>query len=297
MASPSPAASFANMDFDLGFSGLGPDTFAASREIKLDSNQPVTPNSKADSPECTGSLCSEATTDPSTTDSSPGLSPRSMLARARASPSRQSRLLDELLLGPEADFKYSTSSEWPAYKSAGLGFDPFGSPSAFGLGLQTGANKLKVLPEPPNFVGHVFSGAWRLPSTIVGNSLGVVGWEDGQIDRFDDLETFVSFRHQNIFEEAWINVSAAVAAAVDVYGGDAVGVDQIREEDSGSNVSFGSMDDPVVDIVPRGLWSWKGDCQSGLNSAGRSGHSPPSSPSPSDRSSSPRWEALTIEPL
>ncbi|KAG8981434.1 hypothetical protein FRB90_007250 [Tulasnella sp. 427] len=297
MASPSPTASFTNIGFDLVFSAPGVDTFTASREIKLDSNQPVTPKSMADSLERTGSLCSDETTDPSTTASSPGLSPRSMLARARASPSRQSRLLEELLLEPETGSKDSTSSKWAAYKSAGLGFDPFGFPSTFGLGLQTGTNRLKVLPDPSNLAGHVFSGAWRLPSTIVGNSFGVVGCEDGQIDGFDDLESFLSFRYQNIFEEAWMNVSAAIAAAVDVYGGDAVGVDQIREGGSVSNVSFGSMDDPVVDIIPRGLWSWKGDCRSGLNSAGRPGYSPPSSPSPSDRSSSPRWEALTIEPL
>ncbi|KAG9051633.1 hypothetical protein FS837_000020 [Tulasnella sp. UAMH 9824] len=228
-----------------------------------------------------------------------GLSPRSMLSRARASPSRKCLILEELLARPEVEpIPPAGMDVCVVNKTVSVR-----APSSLGLQSASFAQRAKVekpskvLPPPSATWKPQSSGAWLLPSTILQNSINLIGCDDGQVDKFDDLAIFVGLGHRNILEDAWMNVIAAVAVTAKKQNIDSK-LDVGRGgPDAMSVLGCGSMDDPVVELGPRADREMKGAYWSRFTSAEGQTEAYPSNPFPSADSASPRWEALTIEPL
>ncbi|KAG8949180.1 hypothetical protein FRC04_008978 [Tulasnella sp. 424] len=204
---------------------------------------PASPVGRADKGVAiTGSPAGEAT-----------LSPRSMLARARASPPRKSLIIEELLALPEEKPAASLAKAVAANDAVPVHVEegPTGPQSAFNFLPKSQIGKSKVLPRSLTIRRPQPYNAWRRPSTILQNSLELIGCEDSLVDEFDDLAVFVDIRRRNVFEDAWINVIAAITIAGRTQDMDEESLGSPVGEDVMAMVGCGSMDDPVVEFVPR----------------------------------------------
>ncbi|KIO23867.1 hypothetical protein M407DRAFT_26660 [Tulasnella calospora MUT 4182] len=228
-----------------------------------------------------------------------GLSPRSMLSRARASSPRNCLILEEFLALPEFKPTPAAGTNVCAVKKTASvrGPSPLGLQGASSFAQKANVEKPKVLPPPSAIWKSQPERAWLLPSTILQNSIDLIGCKDSQVDEFDDLAIFVGLSRRCILEDAWMNVIAAVAAAAEKQDPDSKLAARAAGEDVRSVAGCGSMDDPVVEPGPRANGGMEGAYRSKLTSGGRPTEANPFNLPPYADSASPRWEALTIEPL
>ncbi|KAG8923136.1 hypothetical protein FRC01_013163 [Tulasnella sp. 417] len=228
-----------------------------------------------------------------------GISPRSMLFRARACSARNCLTLEKFLTLPEVKPTPPVTkdvrvvNEPASVRAPG----PPGLRSAFSSAQAAKTENSKVIPPPVTVYKSRPSSAWLLPSTILKNSIRLIGCNDSQVDEFDDLAAFVGAYRRNVFDDAWVNVIAAVTTTAEKQDLDNHVETGRGEGDVTSVVGCGSMDDPVVETGPRANGGMKGAYWSKLTSGGGLAGAHPFNPSPSSDFASPRWEALTIEPL